>query len=239
MPKKFIGVLALTALVTLAGPAVPPAAAAPAAPLAAASAAAERILRPGARGEDVASVQSTLKHLRYFTGEVNSLYAEDLVPAVWGFQKDHGIRPSSAVGPETRRALKHPSQPAPLVRGGAPNRVEVSLGRQMMSVYRGGRIALRTHISSGSGKYYCAAGRCRHATTPTGDFRVFRRVNGWDRAPLGNLYKPLYFLGGFALHGSIDVPLKPSSHGCIRLPMALGDLVPQTVKNGWPVHIRR
>lgn len=51
--------------------------------------------------------------------------------------------------------------------------------------------------------------------------------NGWHNSttypvaadnPLnGNMYKPLYFDGGQAIHGANNVPRSPASHGCARL----------------------
>jgi lipoprotein-anchoring transpeptidase ErfK/SrfK len=41
-------------------------------------------------------------------------------------------------------------------------------------------------------------------------------VDGLDEAPLGTLYRPLYFVGGWAVHGSPSVPGYPASHGCVR-----------------------
>jgi lipoprotein-anchoring transpeptidase ErfK/SrfK len=44
---------------------------------------------------------------------------------------------------------------------------------------------------------------------------VYRKVNGWDWV----LYYPSYFLRGFAVHGYVDVPTYPASHGCVRIPI--------------------
>ena len=33
----------------------------------------------------------------------------------------------------------------------------------------------------------------------------------------GNMYKPLYFDRGQAIHGANNVPRSPASHGCLRL----------------------
>ena len=51
--------------------------------------------------------------------------------------------------------------------------------------------------------------------------------NGWHNStdypasndnPLnGNMYRPLYFDGGQAIHGANNVPRSPASHGCARL----------------------
>jgi lipoprotein-anchoring transpeptidase ErfK/SrfK len=55
--------------------------------------------------------------------------------------------------------------------------------------------------------------------TPVGRFTVYRKVGGFDPSPLGTLYDPLYFTGGYAIHGNPSVPPYPASHGCVRIPM--------------------
>jgi lipoprotein-anchoring transpeptidase ErfK/SrfK len=42
-------------------------------------------------------------------------------------------------------------------------------------------------------------------------------VDGWDKSPLGRLYRPKYFNGGIAVHGYLSVPPYPASHGCVRV----------------------
>jgi hypothetical protein len=48
-------------------------------------------------------------------------------------------------------------------------------------------------------------------------FTFYRRIDGLRHAPLGVLYRPWYFTGGYAVHGSSDVPAHPASHGCVRV----------------------
>ena len=43
-------------------------------------------------------------------------------------------------------------------------------------------------------------------------------MNGWDTSPLGVLWNPMYFVGGYAIHGGDPVPPYPASHGCVRVP---------------------
>jgi NAD(P)-dependent dehydrogenase (short-subunit alcohol dehydrogenase family) len=43
---------------------------------------------------------------------------------------------------------------------------------------------------------------------------------GWVTVPLGEMYNPVFFIGTtFAIHGDTDFPLRPASHGCVRIPM--------------------
>jgi len=59
--------------------------------------------------------------------------------------------------------------------------------------------------------------------TPVGRFAISRKVPGYDPSPLGVLYKPMYFYGGYAIHGNPSVPPYPASHGCIRVPNFVAD----------------
>jgi len=54
--------------------------------------------------------------------------------------------------------------------------------------------------------------------TPRGRFRVYAKISGWRKSPLGLLYYPNYFSDGLAIHGNSSVPNSPASHGCIRIP---------------------
>ena len=44
-----------------------------------------------------------------------------------------------------------------------------------------------------------------------------RQIDGMRVSRLGELWRPKYFTGGYALHGSPSVPGYPASHGCVRL----------------------
>jgi lipoprotein-anchoring transpeptidase ErfK/SrfK len=99
-------------------------------------------------------------------------------------------------------------------------RIEVDLSRQVLSVIDGsGNITKVLPISTGSGRWYVSEGERRRAITPTGRFRVYRKISGWRKSPLGLMYYPVYIVGGIAIHGSPSVPRRPASHGCIRIPM--------------------
>ncbi len=74
------------------------------------------------------------------------------------------------------------------------------------------------------GQFFCAdTGRA--CTTPAGTYRIYRK-HGEDckssKFPLGRGGAPMphcmFFTGGYAIHGSNDVPDHNASHGCIRVP---------------------
>src|SRR5205823_1166524 len=82
--------------------------------------------------------------------------------------------------------------------------LEIDKGHQVLYVVRGGQIALIVPVST--------AGIPGHFT-PEGRFAIYRKVVGFDPSPLGTLYDPMYFTGGYAVHGNPSVPPYPASHG--------------------------
>ena len=54
------------------------------------------------------------------------------------------------------------------------------------------------------------------------------------------MYNPVFFIGtNFAIHGDIPIPLKPASHGCVRVPVAVADVLYQQIRisRGWGTRI--
>jgi lipoprotein-anchoring transpeptidase ErfK/SrfK len=88
--------------------------------------------------------------------------------------------------------------------------VDINLRAQRATYFRNGRKVAAFHISSGK----------RGWRTPTGTYRIHRKLNGWHRSRLGLMWRPAYFRGGYAIHGSRSVPNYPASHGCVRVAMA-------------------
>lgn len=118
-----------------------------------------------------------------------------------------------------------------------PVRIEVDISAQRLLLYRGRTLARSLHVSTGSGRRYCVAGDCAVAHTPRGRFHVYTRVAGWRTSRLGQLYNPLYFNGGYAIHGAGSVPAYPASHGCVRISMANARWLPSAVPDGTPVWV--
>ncbi|MEV5570858.1 L,D-transpeptidase family protein [Spirillospora sp. NPDC052269] len=198
-----------------------------------------KTLHYGDKGASVKYLQTRLRALHYDPGTVDGRYGKDLRYAVYAFQRVNKITPSSTVGSRTWKALAHPAQPPRIIKGGAANRVEISKKHQLVVLYKNNRVQLITITSTGSGKRYCSQGKCEYARTPSGNFHVLRKINGWRHAPLGGLYKPMYFHGGYALHGEPSVPLYPASHGCARIPMYhTADLLFRLVPVGTAVYVR-
>ncbi|HEX9670369.1 MAG TPA: L,D-transpeptidase, partial [Thermoanaerobaculia bacterium] len=57
----------------------------------------------------------------------------------------------------------------------------------------------------------------------------------WHESLLGMMHNPMYLVGGIAIHGSYDVPPRPASHGCIRIPMFASHRLPRMVPLETPV----
>jgi hypothetical protein len=82
------------------------------------------------------------------------------------------------------------------------------------------------NTSTGSGEAYASPrGGTAVATTPAGRFAINREIDGLREAPLGTLYRPKYFVGGIAIHGSGSIPARPASHGCARVTNGAMDLL--------------
>ncbi|MFI0416961.1 L,D-transpeptidase family protein [Spongiactinospora sp. 9N601] len=205
-----------------------------------------KTLRLGAKGKVVKVLQARLKELGYHPGKIDGQYGGGTQFAVWAFQKVNGIRPTSTIARRTWNALEDPKAPKVLARRGKATRVEINLTQQVMVLYVGGEPKLISHTSSGSGIAYCETTEwqgkkqrfCGDARTPTGDYKTTWRKSGWHKSYLGQLYNPIFFNGGIAVHGALSVPLAPASHGCVRLPMHVAKILPAMLGKGVPVHVR-
>lgn len=165
---------------------------------------------------DLKAVQTQLATLKYYLGEPDGEAGLRTSSAVQAFQKVNGLSPDGAIGPKTLAALKAPK--APRLRGGIPDRVEVDLTKQVLYVVKDDAIQRILPVSSGSGEvYFQKDGDRATSLTPTGFFRIERRIIGLREADLGTLYDPQYFYKGWAIHGSNSVPGYPASHGCVRV----------------------
>ena len=60
--------------------------------------------------------------------------------------------------------------------------------------------------------------------TPGGVYDVDRLIEGVRQSALGGMWDPAYFNYGIAIHGAMNVPLEPASHGCIRVPLKVGEI---------------
>jgi peptidoglycan hydrolase-like protein with peptidoglycan-binding domain len=169
-------------------------------------------LRPGVEGPEVVALQTTLDGLGFWLGTIDGRYAHLTQQAVMAFQKAHGLARDGIAGPDTLAALATGARPAPRV---VTDGIEIDLERQILLVVQGGQTQLVLNTSTGRSGW----------RTPPGDFTIYRQIDGMRHAPLGDLYRPKYFNGGIAVHGSTSIPGQPASHGCTRVSNAAIDML--------------
>ena len=228
--------LVVTASAAGASVVVPTGVAAPTA--ATTTAASQPLLRLGSRGSAVTALQQRLIALHYFdVAAADGVFGQNTYHAVIAFQKVQGLTRDGVVGPATWAKLAKPYVPAPRYRLAATS-LEVNLGKQVIYYVRGGSIQRIIDASTGSGAWYYSQGRWARAVTPAGRYRIYWRYSGgWQAGPLGSMYRPNYFYGGYAVHGMTSVPAYPASHGCVRMTVPTMDRMWSSLWVGMPVAI--
>ena len=74
--------------------------------------------------------------------------------------------------------------------------------------------------------------------TPPGKWKIYRKeLKSWSVPYKTWLPYATYWNGGWALHGYADVPARPASHGCARLPMPEAKIVYDFAPIGTPVRV--
>ncbi len=109
----------------------------------------------------------------------------------------------------------------------------------MLYVSEGGRLTRVVDVSTGNDALYVSGGVTHRAYTPTGRFRGQRKIDGLRVSRLGVLYRPAYFVAGWAVHGSPSVPPYPDSHGCVRVTNRAMDRLYGLLTVGVPVTVYR
>jgi N-acetylmuramoyl-L-alanine amidase len=213
--------------------------AAPAAPAVAAPATAARTVvatavaaRPtvkyGSHGSAVTYLQQRLIALHYDVGSVDGVLGYDTLHAVYAFQKVQGIGVDGIVGPTTWNRLASPYRPKARYRHSSAA-VEINLTKRVLYLTKAGAVTRIVDASPGKAS----------TRTPTGNFRITRRIDGWRQSDLGLLWRPYYFYGGYAIHGSRSVPTYAASHGCVRVTMPAMNRLWSRLYIGERVHVFR
>ncbi len=184
-------------------------------------------LAVGASNAAVAELTRRLAALGYVAPAPSTSFSADLLDTVYAFQKVQGLARTGVVDAAFWTKLAHPLQPRPRYAGPADH-IEVDKARQVLFIVRNGRVASIVAVSTAGlpGKF-----------TPVGRFAIYRKVLGFDPSPLGTLYDPMYFTGGYAIHGNPSVPPYPASHGCVRVPMWIAPTLYDTNDYGETVYV--
>ena len=191
----------------------------------------------GSRGPSVFEYEARMKELHFDPGTVDDHFDQDTWYAVVTVQKYFGLPRTGVIGPATDLVLTHfrymPAEPR-----SEPDRVEINLDTQVLTVYKHWQPILITTTSTGSGEHFCGGtDGCQYAITPTGHFHFEYLHPGWDKGKLGRMWNPYYFNGGIAVHGLQSVPSYPASHGCARIPMDIATYFPTLVTKGESVYV--
>jgi hypothetical protein len=174
---------------------------------------------PNALSEaEIREARKLLDQLGYWVNLEATGRDDSLRHALIAFQKIEGRKRTGILTREELEALRVARMPQ-LLESGYPH-IEIDLDRQVLFLLDCvGAPARILPVSTGSGEFFTEGGLTRRAITPTGRFKVYRKIEGWRKSPLGLLYYPNYIYDGVAIHGNPSVPTRPASHGCIRIPM--------------------
>ena len=182
---------------------------------------ARKLLRPPAgelNSQERLEAEQRLWDLGYWAGPVDGKFDSASRHALIAFQKVERRARTGNLTLNELNALRNASRP--LARHGKYGHVEIDLERQVLFVIDEEGMVIRVlPVSTGNGERYMDQGQVHRARTPTGTFKVLRKIKGWRLSTLGLLYYPSYIHNGIAVHGSPSVPTRPASHGCIRVPM--------------------
>jgi len=184
-------------------------------------------LAVGAAGQTVLQLQSSLAALHFLVPARSATFSSALTDSIYAFQKVNRLARTGVADTATWRALAHPVVPQPRYRTPGLH-AEVNKELQVLFIVRDGQITQIVPVSTAGlpGKF-----------TPEGQFAVYRKVVGYDPSPLGTLYDPSYFTGGYAIHGNPSVPPYPASHGCVRIPMWAAPIIFAELAYGTPVDV--
>lgn len=208
---------------------------------------------PGSTGDKVVALQDRLRALAFDPGPSDGVFGPATERAVWAYEKFlEGVpfdQVTAQVDADRWQRMNGDFDVRPR-RAGPGTHVEVLLPSQVAVVYRANEPLLITHVSSGTGQEWCAVVKvdeddgtqteqaiCGVALTPGGVFHFDRRIEGWRESKLGRLYNPVYFNYGIAIHGATNVPSRPASRGCVRIPMHIAEYFPSLVANGDLVYV--
>jgi lipoprotein-anchoring transpeptidase ErfK/SrfK len=186
-------------------------------------------------GDDTLRAEQRLIELGFWLDAADGDYNLTTTQAVMAFQKYYGLATDGVLGDETAAAMSAVTE-RPRGRADAGTLVEIDKGMQLLMFVIDGRTEWILNASSGSEVAYDEPDKNTPGERQTGDsvtrnglHTVYReRPEGWWEGDLGEIYRPKYFTGGIAVHGSNHVPDYPASHGCVRVSVPAMDWIWET-----------
>jgi hypothetical protein len=186
----------------------------------------------GGGGAETARVQMRLLELGFWLSGADGSYGLTTKQAVMAFQKYMALDASGKVDQATADALSAMTM-RPVARANAGTLVEVDKSKQLLFFVVDGATVWILNTSTGNGEEYTEEDKNTPgevitgvSLTPDGLHHVTReRPEGWWEGDLGEIYRPKYFVGGVAVHGSNSIPNYPASHGCVRVSVPAMDWI--------------
>lgn len=199
----------------------------------------------GAQDPRIAEYENRMLQLHFDPGAVDGVLDQATVYALHAVEKLAGLPRVGRLGPSEAAYLETFLYPVPLHPTAEPNRTEIDITKQVITLYSNYQVRLITTTSTASGEEFCyitpkrapTQRICEVATTPSGRYTFYFFYNGWQNGDLGALYNPYYFFKGRAIHGYEDVPPEPASHGCSRIPMHISEYFHTLVHEGDAVYV--
>ena len=193
-------------------------------------------ISPGDSGPWVERLQEDLQEAGFRPGAADGRFDQATLGAVYAFQKVHGLDRDGVFREEHWELLDAGLELSAAT--DVPDRVEVDLAKQVLFLVKNDQVEAVLPISSGNGETYRGSSGAKvRARTPEGRYSFYRRVEGWRISYLGGLYRPYYFRGGYAIHGSRSVPPYPASHGCVRVELHDMDYLTTQLELGMPIFV--
>ena len=180
--------------------------------------------------KQIKEAEQQLADLGYWTGPVDGVLDAGSKSAVMAFQKWNGFEATGELTIDELDAIR--TSASPRARELGYEHVEVDLDRQVLMLVREDGALRVLSTSTGNNKTFLDDGQESIAYTPRGRFLVYAKEIGWQSGPLGRTYYANFISGGVAIHGSRNVPERPASHGCIRIPMFAAREVSKLLKLG-------
>ena len=183
-------------------------------------------------GPSTQASQKKLLELGFWLADPNGKFDDTTAQAVMAFQKYFQLRPTGNINAATAYLLERITTPA-VATAKEGTLAEVDKSRQLLFLVQDGITTYVMNASTGDDRAYeepdgntpgvMIKGT---AVTPVGSFKIDReRPDGWWIGDLGQIYRPKYFSGGVAIHGSMSVPAYPASHGCVRVTVKAMDFI--------------
>jgi lipoprotein-anchoring transpeptidase ErfK/SrfK len=217
-------------------------------------------LSRGMYGEDVKAMQQRLLDLGFQPGPADGQFGAGTEQALWAFEglvsNLTNTQQTGVLTNDLWQTMQDDIVIQPQRTQTTTTHVEISLPKQVLVVYEAGKAVFISHISSGKltpegiPATFCEEvtidtdsngvplaepqkkGICAESKTPGGVFDIDRKVPGHRVGALGGMDDPVYFNYGIAIHGAVNVPDEPASHGCIRIPQFLSTVFPTLVDKG-------